>query len=93
MRVLWLPSIGAAGVGQKWIPVTTAAAAGRHRLTLLHGRKAAGAHSGSNVLSAIFTCARRRRRRHRDKSQRKYRRGWRGDHFQKLFHPVLSVLP
>ena len=89
-RMLRLIGVGAAGVGQEWIAVTSAATAGGHRLALLHGLKAAGAHSGSDVLAAIFT--RRRWRRHRDKRKCEQRRGRRRGDFQKLFHLVLSVL-
>src|SRR4030088_3373426 len=66
-RMLRLIGVGAAGIGQQWIAVTSAAPAGGHRLALLHGLKAAGAHSGSDVLAAILTRARRRGRCHRDK--------------------------
>src|SRR5712691_1505547 len=90
MRMLRLIGVGA-GVGQERIAVTTAATAGGHRLALLHGLKAAGAHSGSDVLAAILTRARPRRRRHRDIGQRQQRRGGRGGQFQKLFHLALSV--
>jgi hypothetical protein len=68
-RVLRLIGVGA-GVGQKWIAITSAATTGGHRLTLLQCLKAAGAHSGSDVLAAILAWARRRRRRHRKISQR-----------------------
>jgi hypothetical protein len=91
-RVLRLIGVGAAGVGQEWIAVTSAATAGGHSLALLHGLKAAGAHSGSDVLAAILTRARRRRRCHRDKRQCEKRRNRRGGHLQKLFHLVLPVL-
>src|SRR6267154_971849 len=68
-RALRLIGVGA-GVGQKWIAITSAATAGGHRLTLLQRLKAAGAHSGSDVLAAILAWARRRRRRHRKIGQR-----------------------
>ena len=64
-----------AGIGKEWIPVTIAAAAGGHRLTLREGIKAASSHRGSDVLAAILS--RRRRRRHRDKRHREQRRGGR----------------
>lgn len=78
---------GVAGIGKERIPVTIAAAAGGHRLTLREGIKAAGSHRGSDVLTTILS--RRRRRRHRDKGHREQRRGGRSGQFQKLFH-VLS---
>ena len=90
-RMLRLIGVGAASVGQEGIAVTSAATAGGHRLALLHGLKAARAHSGSDVLSAILVLGRRRRRRHRDIGQRQQRRGGRGD-FQKMSHLVLPVL-
>jgi hypothetical protein len=90
-RMLRLIGVGA-GVGQEWIAVTSAAATGGHRLTLLHSLKAAGAHSGSGVLPAILVLRRRRRRRHRYIGQRQERRGGRGGQFQNLFHLVLPVL-
>src|SRR5260370_22691013 len=91
-RMLRLIGVGA-GVGQEWIAVTSAAATGGHRLTLLHGLKAAGAHSGSDVLPAILVLRRRRRRRrHRNIGQRQERRGGRGGQFHNLFHLVLPVL-
>src|SRR5258706_11597651 len=68
-RALRLIGVGA-GVGQKWIAITSTATAGGHRLALLQCLKAAGAHSGSDVLAAILAWARRRRRRHRKISQR-----------------------
>jgi len=49
----------------KWIAVTGAATAGGDRLALLQSLKAAGAHSGSDVLAAMLIWARRRGRRHR----------------------------
>jgi hypothetical protein len=80
---------GAAGIRKEWIPVTIAAAAGGHRLTLREGIKAAGSHRGSDVLAAILVMARGSRRRHRDESHREQRRGGRGGQLQKLFH-ILS---
>src|SRR6266403_5884470 len=68
-RALRLIGVGA-GVGQKWIAITSTATAGGHRLALLQCLKAAGAHSGSDVLAAILAWARRRRRRHRKIGQR-----------------------
>src|SRR5882757_9060555 len=92
MRVLRLIGIGATAVAvvQERIAKTIAAAAGRHRLTLLHGVKAAALHVGRDVLAAILS--RRRRRCHREKRQREKRSGRRNGHFQKLFHLLLSVL-
>jgi hypothetical protein len=88
--MLRLIGVGA-GVGQERIAVTSAATAGGHRLALLHGLKAAGAHSGSDVLAAILTRASPRGRRHRNIGQRQERRGGRRGQFQKLFHLALSV--
>src|SRR5258708_28060829 len=68
-RAFRLIGVGA-GVGQKWIAITSTATAGGHRLALLQCLKAAGAHSGSDVLAAILAWARRRRRRHRKIGQR-----------------------
>jgi len=89
--MLRLVGIGVAGVDKEWIAIASAAASGGHRLALLHGLKAAGAHSGSDVLAAILTRARRRRRRHRNISQCQQRGGGPGGNFQKLFHCFLSV--
>src|SRR4030081_742324 len=90
MELLRLVGIGAVAVVQEWIPIAIAAAAGRHRLTLRQGVKAAASHRGSDVLAAILS--RRRRCCHRDKRQREQRGRRRGGHFQKLFHVGLSVL-
>ena len=90
MRGLCLISVSAAGDGQKRIAVATAAAAGRHVLTLLQGVKAAALHMGRDVGAAVLTGARRSC--HRDKRQRQHRRGRRRGHLQKPFHLVLPVL-
>jgi hypothetical protein len=58
-EMLWLIGVGTAGVGQEWIAVTKDTAARGHRLALLHGLKAAGAHSWNGVLSAILVLSRR----------------------------------
>src|SRR5260370_20228173 len=53
-RALRLIGVGA-GVGQKWIAITSAATAGGHRLTLLQRLKAAAAQSGSDALPPLLT--------------------------------------
>ena len=81
---------GTPGIAEEWIPVTIAAATGRHILALSQGLEAAGHHGRSHVLTAKFT--RRSRRCHRDEGQRAQRRDRRNAGFQKLFHVGLAVL-
>ena len=90
MRVLWLIGIDAADVGQEWIPIAIAAAAGGHCLTLRQGVETAALHMGRDVLAAILT--RRRRRRHRDTRHGEKPRARSCGYFQKLFHRVLSCV-
>src|ERR1700682_5839157 len=92
MELLRLVGIGAVAVVQEWIPIAIAAAAGRHRLTLRQGVKAAASHRGRDVLAAILSRRRSRCRGEGDKRQRKQRGRRRGGHFQKLFHVGLPML-
>jgi hypothetical protein len=94
-RVLGLKGKGvAAGVAGEWIRGAIAPAAGGHRLALLEAGIAAAACSsrdvGTAIVGPVVRARRRRRCRHRNKSQRDQRRG-RDGQFHKLFHLCLSV--
>src|ERR1700676_141512 len=84
-------AVAGAAVARKWIRITIAAAAGRHRVALLQAGISATTHARSDVGAAIVdrTC-RCRRRRHRDKCHRDEGRGRRRGYFQKMLH-LLSL--